>query len=293
MKINITTVFCSIFLSVSVFAQDVITYKNGNEVNAKVTEVNPTDVKFIMHDSLGGAIHIVPLSNIFMITYKNGYKDVFTEAQVVIPEIENKIPVQENKTPVVVENKTPTVETKEDDELIERRRYGGPRVGCTYVGQGAFADALLNEGKRNIYSQFGWQIETRMFKLNNGLSGMIEFVPLIGGLDMGKFIPSASLLLGLRAKNGIEVGVGPNYVIYGSKDMTSNYKLSSNLGIVIAAGMSFKSDKVYFPINIAVVPSVTKTANVYDPITLTTVSYKYETGIKLSLLVGFNYKKSR
>ena len=52
-----------------------------------------------------------------------------------------------------------------------------------------------------------------------------------------------------------------------------------------------KSDKVYFPINLAFVPSVGKKATYYDAATGQNVSKKYETGAKLSLLVGFNYRK--
>ncbi len=185
------------------------------------------------------------------------------------------------------------VEKKDDDDDImdqEARKYGGPRVGATLVGPGVYRDQLFNEGKRNIYSQFGWQFEKRMFTTKTGISGMVEFLPMIGGIDMGKFIPSITALIGLRNKKGIEVGVGPNVSIYGVKTTNGYYKTSTNFGMVIAAGMSFKSDKVYFPVNLAFIPSVGKVAKVQQA-DGTTKDVKYETGMKVSLLVGFNYRK--
>lgn len=179
----------------------------------------------------------------------------------------------------------------EDEFLPEARRYGGPRMGATLIGPGVFRDALNAEGKSNLFSQFGWQFEKRLFTTKTGISAVVEFVPLIGGIDMGKFIPSASALVGIRTKKGIEFGAGPNASIYGYKDARGNYTTTNSFGIVIAAGMSIKSDKVYFPINIAFIPSVGKVAKYKDPQTGEVVSKKYETGAKVSLLVGFNYRK--
>lgn len=187
--------------------------------------------------------------------------------------------------------KNATVENDEDEFLPEARRYGGPRVGVTLVGPGAYRDLLYAEGKRNIYSQFGWQFEKRLFTTKTGISGIVEFVPMIGGIDMGKFIPSATALIGIRTHKGIEFGAGPNAAIYGVKDSKGYYKTSASFGIVIAAGMSFKSDKVYFPVNLVFVPSVGKTADVPQA-DGTIKKIKYQTGMKLSLLVGFNYRKN-
>src|SRR3954467_9440515 len=110
------------------------------------------------------------------------------------------------------------------------------------------------DGHRTCFTQFGWQFEKRLFTLANGVSGVVEFVPLIGGLDMGKFIPSASVLLGARLKNGIEFGAGPNLAIYNGPDITGGTSTSANFGVVFATGFSVKSGKVNFPINIAFVP---------------------------------------
>ena len=104
-------------------------------------------------------------------------------------------------------------------------------------------------------TQFGWQFETRLFRLPNGVSGLVELVPLVGGLEQGQFIPSVSGLLGVRGAKGFEFGVGPNVTPLGAN-------------IVLAMGTSIQSNGINFPINLAVVPG--------------------KDGMRVSLLVGFN-----
>lgn len=285
---KLTTLICAMLLSMVAFSQDVITYRNGNEVKAKITEVTPTEVKYKKFDNLDGPAYTEIKANIFMIKYENGTKEVFVE------QAPPKNVVEPTPSPIVDDYVAPKIVAKKVDDRPEIRHYGGPRLGITYVGPGAFADILEAEGKRNIYSQFGWQFEARMFTTDNGLSGLVEFVPLIGGLDMGKFIPSISVLMGIRTKEGIEFGVGPNLALYfsptaGGWDFFDGPPLpTGSLGIVLAAGMSIKSGKINFPINLAFVPSIGKVTTVYDPITNQNVPYKYQTGAKVSLLIGFN-----
>lgn len=377
MKTTITTLVSALFISTTTIAQDVITFKNGEEKQVKVTEVSPTEVKYKKFDNIDGPMYTDQKSTIFMIKYENGLKDVFNsevgneaqkKAEIVQPiskeivdhnyvnndansygnydliiktngdsvkcnietvtstsisyhisrhgmdtrsamplsnvskyinskpkeRIKEVVTVTEQPTYTQKANVGDQVETTaidEDEFLPEARRYGGPRMGVTLVGPGVFRDALNAEGKSNLFSQFGWQFEKRLFTTATGISAVVEFVPLIGGIDMGKFIPSASALVGIRTKKGIEFGAGPNASIYGYKDARGNYQTSTSFGIVIAAGMSIKSDKVYFPINIAFIPSVGKVAKYTDPQTGQVISKKYETGAKVSLLVGFNYRK--
>ena len=255
--------------------QDVIVYKNGTEMIVKILEVSGSEVKFKKQDNLDGPTFVVAKTDLFKIKYANGTEEVFSSPTPVTWE-----------TPSLNENK------RSDDQTPEIRHYSGPRIGMTFVGPGAFEDQLLSEGKRTVYSQFGWQFETRVFTLSNGVSGLFEFVPMIGGLDMGKFIPSFSGLMGIRTKAGYEFGAGPNWAIYSGRNQYGYYSTSSSVGVVLAAGMSLKVDKVYFPINIAVVPSVTKQASVMDPITYQTVQVKYQTGVKVTLLIGFNSRKN-
>lgn len=60
-------------------SQDVIVKKNGDEIKAKVEEVLATEIKYRKFENLTGPVYSIPKSEIFMIKYENGSKDVFNE----------------------------------------------------------------------------------------------------------------------------------------------------------------------------------------------------------------------
>lgn len=143
--------------------------------------------------------------------------------------------------------------------VIPSMRLDGPRVGMTYIAPGEVADDLNKHFGADPYvTQFGWQFETRFFTLPNGTCGLVEFVPLIGGLEQGLFLPNGSMLIGLRNAKGFEFGFGPNVSLAGA-------------AFVLAIGHTFTANYVNFPVNFAVVPS-TK-------------------GVRFSILFGFNARK--
>lgn len=101
-----------------------------------------------------------------------------------------------------------------------RLNLSGPRMGFT-----SFSGDLWNiysspkvEGGFDSYPlmfQFGYQFEVKY--LNQGdFQALFEFIPVVTGLDQGKFIPSVSILNGLRSnKTGWEFAFGP--ILYAIK----------------------------------------------------------------------------
>jgi hypothetical protein len=65
---------------------DRILLKNGEEISAKVTAVSEKEISYKKADFLDGPTYTILLSNVFMITYSNGLKDVFNQ------QIETKNP---------------------------------------------------------------------------------------------------------------------------------------------------------------------------------------------------------
>ncbi|MEP1034110.1 hypothetical protein [Ekhidna sp.] len=59
-------------------AQDIITKMNGDDIQAIVIEVLPTSVKYKKYNNQKGPLYTLKKSEIFMINYENGSKDVFT-----------------------------------------------------------------------------------------------------------------------------------------------------------------------------------------------------------------------
>ena len=263
----------------SIEAQDIITLKNGDTFKAKVIEISDYEIKYKHFDNLDGPTRAVDRTSVFVINYENGTKTVFNE-QVKAPVSNSK----RNSNSGFFDNDS------SDFANIKAKRFGGPRIGLTYISLGTSADYLSKRGKNPLITQFGWQFEQRIFTVDKGTSGLVEFIPLIGGIEQGMFIPSASVLIGIRGggKRNFEFAMGPNFAV------APNYlgNPSGQISLVIAAGTNFKSGNINFPVNIAFIPSVGSKhevetyqgSNVYENKT-------FQTGWRIALSVGFNSRK--
>ena len=174
-------------------------------------------------------------------------------------------------------------------------KLSGPRVGFTFIGAGPVADfintkdldALSDEGlfgeEGNAFlTQYGWQWETR-FADGYDVTGLVEWIVLVGGMEKGLFLPSVSSLVGIRTSSNLEFAFGPNLSL-------------SGIGAVLAVGDNFKIGEINLPINIAFRPGINKTRSfnesIFDSngyfIENRDVEQEYNTGSLLSLIVGFN-----
>ena len=201
------------------------------------------------------------------------------------------------------------------DAQIEK--LSGPRVGITMITSGSLASVIRGDvpffsnevreewtGSTGKYgaaiSQYGWQWETR-FSDGGEVTGIVEWVALVGGMEKGLFLPSFSSMVGVRTAKGIEFAVGPNLSLAG-------------IAMVFGAGYNFKFGKLNVPVNIAYVPSMNKNyshdeewnyVNIVDPdgipgneddyyeAELISPEYTvtHQTGARISVMVGFNLGK--
>ncbi|MBC5994121.1 hypothetical protein [Pontibacter cellulosilyticus] len=223
-------------------AQDVLLKRSGEEIQVKVQEITLNEVKYKRFDNLEGPIISIAKRDVFMIKYENGTKEVF------------------NETAPAAAASTTSAGQRWRDYDQQSLKLSGPRIGFTVLSN-KYRDEINEEFDSDVnafMTQFGWQFETRIFTLESGMSGLFEFVPLVGGLEQGKFLPSLSALIGLRGAKGFEFGVGPNISLGGA-------------GLVLAAGTNFQSQGVNFPVNVAFAPS--------------------RDGGRFSVLFGFNSRK--
>jgi hypothetical protein len=135
----------------------------------------------------------------------------------------------------------------------------GPRFGITSLSQGV-VDKLAERDitVRPMITQFGWQAEKQFFTRESGVSAVNEWVLLLGGLDQGVALPSLSWMVGLRTREGAEIGVGPNITPAG-------------VALAFAGGVTFRTGVVNVPMNFAIVPS--------------------QAGTRFSFLTGFTLRK--
>jgi hypothetical protein len=135
----------------------------------------------------------------------------------------------------------------------------GPRFGATVLDRGVL-DRLEERAitVRPVISQFGWQLEKQFFSASSGLTALNEWVLLVGGLEQGVALPSATWMVGIRTSSGTEFGVGPNITPAG-------------LALALAAGITYRAGPVNVPINFAMVPSAA--------------------GVRVTVLTGFTMRR--
>lgn len=63
------------------FSQDMITKKTSEDIKAKVIEVTVNEIKYKKFDNLNGPLFTLLKSDVLMIRYENGSKDIFNEIQ--------------------------------------------------------------------------------------------------------------------------------------------------------------------------------------------------------------------
>lgn len=95
-------------------AQDVITKKNGDDIKAKVLEVGTSEVKYKLFEEPNGATYSLKKSDILLITYESGRKEVFNEKA-------NSDLYYTNITPV--DNVSPGMKYKELKNLYNFKEY--------------------------------------------------------------------------------------------------------------------------------------------------------------------------
>lgn len=161
----------------------------------------------------------------------------------------------------------------------------GPRLGITAVA-GLSTKILMADPRTGGFgyslpalTSFGYQFE-QVFVNSGDFQALFEFIPLIAGLEYGRVIPSANVLMGMRnSRTGWEFAVGPNFtttvtaegymqgenfIIGGTqgydpmgKDvitrLDSRGDLTVSTGLVLGFGKTFKSGKMNFPVNLFVV----------------------------------------
>jgi hypothetical protein len=95
-KITKTVLFIALIFVCSNFSysQDMITKKTGEDITAKVLEVTTSEIKYKKFDNLDGPTFSILKSEVLIIRYKNGTKDVFN---IVTPAAVNEVTVTEQK----------------------------------------------------------------------------------------------------------------------------------------------------------------------------------------------------
>lgn len=81
MKKIIFSALATIFTLINCYSQDLITKRNSEDIQAKVIEVTTTEIKYKKFDNQNGPTFTLLKSDVLMIRYENGSKDIINESQ--------------------------------------------------------------------------------------------------------------------------------------------------------------------------------------------------------------------
>ena len=113
------------------------------------------------------------------------------------------------------------------------------------------------------------------------ITGIVEWIALVGGMEKGLFLPSVSSMVGARSSNGFEFAMGPNLSLGG-------------IAMVFGAGYNFKSGDLNMPVNIGFVPGrkqIQRARYEYSNGPMISPEREYNTGSRFSITLGFNMNK--
>jgi hypothetical protein len=133
--------------------------------------------------------------------------------------------------------------------VLVERNMSGPRFGLTYVWIKEELREFLPPGEfHSVISQFGWHFEHQITPDGGGPQFLIQFVPMVAGVEHGMFIPNMTLALGIRLPGGFESGIGPNIQLPKNLDFDRGGEVTSAL--VVAVGKTFHYGGVNIPFDI-------------------------------------------
>jgi hypothetical protein len=130
----------------------------------------------------------------------------------------------------------------------------GPRFGVSFA-TGRNADILEHDwDARSAMLQIGWEIEAEFGAGASRVSGVSSLLPLIGGFDHGRLLPSLTWLVGIKTAKGTRICFGPDLSLTGA-------------GLAVALSTARTSSSLAVPGTVCVVFG--------------------ENGVRLNLLTGF------
>ncbi|MCL2074768.1 MAG: hypothetical protein FWH18_12670 [Marinilabiliaceae bacterium] len=135
MKKKITSLVIFITLLSATYAQDVIVTKDAKKINAKVTEVNIDNVRYINFDNLEGPVYTISKSDIHVIIYQNGLVDIFetenSENVEIATSQDKTITIASSHNEIIV-NEDPFI-TKSPKELLVEMSANNPALYASYL----------------------------------------------------------------------------------------------------------------------------------------------------------------
>ena len=141
------------------FGQDLITTKQGDVIKCKIFQVTPIEVYYMPKGYYGGDTSLMLKSDIFMVTYKGGRKEVFANETQQAPASNSSAMV---KPSIHSSQQTGQGTTTQQDDIITTRKGDVYKCRITEVTPTEVHYAMKDKSGEQSYSMF----KTDIFMVN-------------------------------------------------------------------------------------------------------------------------------
>jgi hypothetical protein len=269
-KIHFLLLLTTLTTSITV-AQDILTKKNGEELNVKVLEVTTSEIKFKRNEIPNGPTYSIAKSEVLFVKYENGVKDIFSEKQSEVAE-KPKTPIPEKKA----------VKEKEVEDIkvtfgikggLNQSNLNASSDFFTYKSYQAYHFGLFLEIRLNS----GFSIQPELLysmqgsKINVELRDSIDFDPLVYNNSSYTFTNkinyiNAPIMAKFDVTKVFNIAVGPQLGYFiNAKNENREIKSDFNqfdLGLNMGVGFTF--NKVIIDLRYNIGLSEVGSYNPYD-----------------------------
>lgn len=236
-------IFFFSILVTALWAQDVIIKKNGDEMQAKVVEVGTAEIKFKKTDNPDGPVYSIARSEVFMIKYANGAKDVISASNDSPKEKHTTGPL---KSYIAVSGgigmPVGKFGTSNPDDSKSGFAKNGVDFNISYaLPLGSVLRAGLKAGEQ-IHSFDGGSLVSQTDGWSYYLSDVGSITRMYFMAGLSGVIPTEKITLDIHAYLGLASAKYPGYTIYGSEyysgtAITNTMGSASSSGFVYDAGL--------------------------------------------------------
>jgi|WetSurMetagenome_2_1015567.scaffolds.fasta_scaffold14827_3 hypothetical protein len=218
-------IFILLMMFPLLYSQDIITKRNGDQIKVKVIEINSETIKYKDFDFQDGPLRNIKISEVLLINYQNGSKDVFAKQEENSREVKDQ-PVEAKK---VYKGNYFMIGTGYGISygglgVRLQGRFGGAVGVGIHGGVGYFpGESILVGGGVKFFPYKGLYIDTQF-----GMTGYETYTETWSGSysyssNEKNALYGPSLMVGIDQVWGRRVGIGFNAALGVSYNINSDY----------------------------------------------------------------------
>jgi len=239
-----------VMLALQLSGQDYIILKNGDEIKAKVLEINSNNIDYKRYSNINGPTYHLKKSEIFMIKYESGDKDVFNKKNTNTQSVKKTTSISGSPSEFVF---NPNIGNSncQVQKSLGAKIYGDRSSEVFYRQDLVFYGYDLTYLKLTNPSKMGQSMQLIQQYFNDWNN---EFNKLVGYNNLKKWMDKRYMTLGTPIFQNYYKRDFNNFVEYGSycisfddlQEIINSYVINETKGIGMVVNMvNFNKDREY------------------------------------------------